>query len=421
MKLPTRRGRPALRAAGLICLCLIGRGGHAEPTPLRLGAGVAYDSDDNVFRAPAGEEVSDRYTTLSVFGGLDETMSRQRVLGKLRASRVLFQERHDLDYTGGDGVARWTGETEGPISWDLSYVGHRGLTSYALVSNAQQRVPNVETNQQVAAGVQLGLQSQWVAGLDLSHRRVDETAAPFAADELRLDSAGANVLWNPLGPLSVSVGPRFSHGRYPQAVDLGGGVLQAEEFDRRDLDVGIKWVPDGASTLNARLSLTQQTFDVSGDRDFRGATGLISWTWQATEKTKLQAVLTRDTGSETSFFMSDVLGSSQRGTSDSSQYTSIAAARVDYEATAKVSFGLIGSFAKRNLTTSSQLDSGATVAGESGIERSGRVALAVRYAPTRNALIGCDVGYERRSTDSALSSPYRATTGGCAAQFAIDL
>jgi hypothetical protein len=46
--------------------------------------------------------------------------------------------------------------------------------------------------------------------------------------------------------------------------------------------------------------------------------------------------------------------------------------------------------------------------------------LAVRYAPARN-VDGCDVGYERRSTDSTLSSPYRATTGGCAAQFAIDL
>ena len=385
-------------------------GAHAEPTPLRLGAGVAYDSDDNVFRAPAGEEVSDRYTTLSVFGGLDETMSRQRVQGKVKVSRVLFQENHDLDHTAGDGLLRWTGETVGPISWDLAYVGRRGLTSYSTVVDPQQRVPNVETNQQASAGVQLGLQSQWVAGLNLSHRRIDETNPAFAADELRLDSAGANVLWNPLGPLSVSVGPRFSHGVYPQD----------SEFDRRDLDVGIKWVPDAASTLNARLSLTRQTFDVSEDRDFRGATGLISWTWQATAKTQFQAVLTRDTGSETSFFPADVLGSSPRGTSDSSQYTTLAAARIDYEATDKVTLGLSGSFAKRHLTTSSQPDSGASV-GESGTERSGRVALAVRYAPTRNALIGCDVGYERRSTDSTLSSPYRATTGGCAAQFAIDL
>ncbi|HSW25667.1 MAG TPA: hypothetical protein VLJ62_23095 [Burkholderiaceae bacterium] len=420
MKQPTRRCQPALRAAGLICLCLFGRGAHAESTPFRLGAGVAYDSDDNVFRAPAGQEVSDRYTTLSVFGGIDETESRQRVQGKLKVSRILFQERQDLDHTGGDGLLRWTGETAGPISWDLGYVGRRGLTSYATVVDPQQRVPNVETSQQASAGFQLGMQAQWVAGLNLSHRRIDETAAEFKTDELRLNSAGLNVLWNPLGPVSVSVGPRFSHGRYPLAREVAPGVFQADEFDRGDLDVGLKWVPSGASTLNARLSLTRQTFDVFEDRDFEGATGLISWTWQATDKTKFQAVLTRDTGSETSFFRSDVLGSSQRGTSDSSQYTSIVAARVDYEATAKVSLGLSGAFAKRHLTSSSSFDGSASV-GESGNERSSRVALAVRYAPTRNALIACDVGQERRSTDSDLSSSYRATIAGCAAQLAVDL
>ncbi|HSB22608.1 MAG TPA: hypothetical protein VLE94_05800 [Burkholderiaceae bacterium] len=382
---------------------------------------MAYNRDDNVFRAPTGEEVSDNYSTVSLFGALDETISRQRVNAKVRLNRNHYRERHDLDHTSGDGDLHWTGETVGPLSWDIAYIGRRGLTSYATVVDPAQRVPNVETNQQASAALQLGLQSQWVAGLTLAHRRIDETAPQFVSSELRVDSAGANLLWNPLGPVSLSIGPRFSHGRYPQARDLGDGAFLADEFDRRDLDFGLKWVPDGASTLNARLSLTRQTFDVLEDRDFDGATGLVSWTWQATGKTKLQAVLTHDTGSETSFFTSDVFGSSQRGTSDSSQSTTLAALRIDYEATAKVSFGVSGSYARRHLSASSQLDGGTPIADESGNERSGRVALAVRYAPTRNALLSCDVGRERRSTDTALSSPYRATTGGCAAQFALDL
>lgn len=421
MKQSYRHGRPALRAAGLICLCLAGRAVQAEPTPFRLGAELAYDWDDNVFRAPVGQEVDDRYTTLSVFGGFDETISRQRVQGKLNVSRIKFQQRDDLDHTGADALLRWTGETVGPVMWDLAYIGRRGLTNYATVVDPQQRVFNLETNQQASASVQLGMQAQWVAGLNLSHKWIDESSAAFASSELRVSSVGALALWNPLGPVSVSVGPRYSRGRYPQARDLGGGVFQADEFERGDLDFGVKWVPSGASTLNARLSLTRQTFEVLDDRDFEGATGLISWTWQATDKTRFQAVLTRDTGSETSFFMSDILGTSQRGTSDSSQYTSIVAARVDYEATAKIKVGLSGAYAKRHLSVSSRLDGGPVFANESGDERSGRVALEVRWAPTRNSLIGCDVGYSRRGTDTELSSPYRATTAGCAARIAVDL
>lgn len=421
MKQPTRRGHPALPVAGLICLCLLGRGVHAEPTPFRLGAAIGYDSDDNLFRAPEGQEVSDRFTTLSVFGGVDQKIERQRLLAKLKASRVLYQDRNDLDHTAGDANLRWMGETVGAVSWDLAYVGRRGLTSYDTVVDPRQRVPNVETNQLLSAAVQLGLQAQWVAGLNLSRGRIDETAAEFASSEQRVDSAGVNVLWNPSGPLSVSVGPRFSHGRYPQARELAGGGFEADEYDRRDLDFGIKWVPDGASTLNARLSLTRQTFDVLGDRDFEGATGLLSWTWLATDKTTFKAVLTRDTGSATSFFTSDVLGESQRGTSDSSQYTNMVAARVDYEATAKITLGLAASYARRHLSSSSRLDGGAAFAGESGDERSARLALGVRWAPTRNSLISCDIGRDRRSTDTELSSPYRATTAGCAAQLAVEL
>lgn len=421
MKQHPRRRRPVAQAASLVCLCLLARGVHAETGPYKLGAGVAYHRDDNLFRAPASEEVADRYATVSVFGGVDETIGRQRVRADLDLNRSSYDERQDLDHTGYRVGLRWNGETVGPFSWDLAYRGRRSLGAYATVVDAQQRVANLETHQQASAGLQLGLQAQWVAGLTLSHRRIDYSAAEFADEQLRVDSAGAHVLWNPRGPVSVSVGPRISRGRYPQARDLGGGAFQADEFERRDLDVGVKWVPDGASTVNARVSLTRQTFDVLGDRDFEGATGLLSWTWQATGKTRLNAMLSRDTGSETSFITTDILGTPQQGSGDNSQVTDSVAARIDYEATAKISLALSGRHAERHLSASARLGDGSTFVGLAGTERSDRVALALRYAPTRNSLLSCDLGHERRTASTALSSSYRANTAGCAAQLAFEL
>ena len=422
MTLKPPRPLTLARAAALLCAGLAAGPALADETgPYRLGAGIAFGRDDNLFRAPAGEEVSDRYTTYSVFGGIDQPIGRQRLLANLKVQRSDYSERTDLDHTGYGLALGWKGETVGPISWDLAYTARRSLASYATVLEAERRIANIETNRQASAGIQLGLQAQWVAGLTLSHRSIDYSAPAYADDQLRVDSVGANVLWNPLGPVSVSVGPRVSRGRYPQARDLGGGVFQADEYDRHDIDFGVKWVPTGASTLNARLSLTRQTFDVLGDRDFSGTTGLLSWQWQATGKTKLSTAISRDTGSETSFFMTDILGAPQRGTGDNSRVTNSVAARLDYEATSKISVALTGQYAERRLAASSRLGDGSAFVDLEGNERSGSVLLALRYTPTRNSLLGCELGHHRRASNTILSSSYRASTFGCAAQLAFEL
>ena len=412
---------PLARAAAIACAGLIAAGAHAETGPYKLGAGLSYGRDDNLFRAPQGQEVADHYVGATVFGGVDETIGRQRVTANLDVRHVDYSERNDLDHTGYGLALGWKGETVGPLSWDLAYSARRSLASYATVLEAERRIANIESNRQASAGVQLGLQAQWVVGLNLAHRSIDYSAPEYADDQLRVDTVGANVLWNPLGPVSLSVGPRVSRGRYPQARDLGGGVFQADEFTRHDIDFGVKWLATGASTLNARLSLTRQTFDVLGDRDFSGATGLVSWEWQATGKTKLSTVLSRDTGSETSFFTTDILGAPQRGTGDNSRVTNSAAARLDYEATAKTSFSLTARYAERRLAASSRLSDGAAFVDIEGNERSGSALLAARYAPTRNSLVSCEIGHHRRASNSVLSSSYRANTVGCAAQLAFEL
>lgn len=419
---PSRRPSALARAIALACAGLAATAAVADEVgPYRLGAGLSFGRDDNLFRAPKDEAVSDRYTTVSVFGGVDETIGRQRVLAKAELNHSDYADRNDLDHSGYGLRLGWKGETVGPFSWDLAVDTRRSLASYATVLEAERRISNLETSRQASAAFQLGLQAQWVLGLNLAHRRIDYSAPEYADDQLRVDSVGGHVLWNPLGPLSVSLGPRVSRGRYPQARDLGGGDFEADEFDRQDVDLGIKWVPTGASTLTARLSLTRQEFDVLGDRDFDGATGQLAWQWQMTGKTKLNAVLSRDTGSETSFFTTDILGAPQRGTGDNSRVTNSAAARIDYEATAKISVALTGRYAERRLAASSRLSDGSAFVDLEGNERSGSALIEVRWSPTRNSQLGCELGHHRRASNSILSSPYRANTIGCAGQLAFEL
>ena len=414
MKLPIPHRRMAL-AVALLCA----GAAQAETSPYTLGAGLSFGRDDNLFRAPEGDQTSDRWTTFTLFGAVDQTIGRQRLRLKGNVNRNVYDERSDLDNTGYGLTLDWDGASAESVSWNLGLIARRSLASYGTVLEPEGRVRNLEDSEQINASVQIGLQAQWVAALAASYRQVDYSAPIYANEQQRIGTVGGHVQWNPLGPLSLSVGPRFSHGSYPQARDLGGGEFQADEYARTDIDFGAKWVPTGASTLNARISLTRQEYDVLSDRDFEGTTGYLTWDWEATGKTKVRAVASRDTGSETSFFTSDILGPPQRGTGDS-QVTNALAARIDYAATAKITLALGGQYARRFLKSSSRLDDGSTLSEVSGQERSASVLLALLYAPTRNSLLGCEFGHHRRKTDTTLSSPYSANTVLCSARLAFD-
>lgn len=404
--------------ATTLCLLALGGAALAEGNPYTLGAGVMLGSDDNLFRSVPGTEVRDRYGTISVFGGVDQTIGRQRLLANATLRRTQFQELKELDNTGYNVKLGWNGSTEGEVSWGLSYETNRRLASYGTSVQPQFRVANLETSNVVQANAQLGLRAQWVGTLALSHRDIDYSADAYAADRVRMDSVGLGVQWNPLGPVTASIGPRYTRGRYPQARIDANGNDEADDFVRQDLDFGVRWVASGASTVNARLSLTRQRYDVLSERDFNGATGQLGWQWTVTGKTRFNAALSRDTGSETSFITQSVLGESQRGTGDTSQLTNRVSARIDYELTAKTSLSLGGYYELRRLSASTRLPDG-SVSSESGNDRSASSSLGLRYTPTRNSVLGCDIGYQRRGSRTSLSSPYRVNTVFCSAQLAL--
>ena len=54
-------------------------------------------------------------------------------------------------------------------------------------------------------------------------------------------------------------------------------------------------------------------------------------------------------------------------------------------------------------------------------DRTTRAGLGIRWQPLRAFDIGCDINYEQRKVDSSstLTTPYKATVGGCSAQFAL--
>lgn len=391
----------------------------AETSPYSFGAGITLGTDSNLFRAPPGEAVSDRFSVASAFANLDQSIGRQRLQASATVRSSRFAERDDLDNTGYGAQFSWDGATSDRLSWRLSYSANRTLASYATVVDPALRTANIETTRQALVRVQLGLVSTWVADATLSRRSLAYSAAEYARQQHTLDSLGVGAQWQPVGPLSASIGPRVTRGRYPQARQTADG-FQADGFDRQDIDFGLRWAASGASTLSARMSLTRQRYELLSERDFSGATGQLNWHWQPTAKTRFDTTLARETGSESSFFALSLQGLPLRGVGDNSQLTTSLALRADHELTGKVSLSLSTRFAERRLAASTSLaGTPLLIDSMSGSERHASFGAGVRWLPMRNAVVGCDLEHQRRNADTTLSSAYRATALSCNAQLSV--
>jgi Putative beta-barrel porin 2 len=416
---PARAGAAACAAAaGSLCalagsVSAQGSAPALETSPYSIGAGLGLGRDDNLFRAPDGEALSDSYTLAQIFGAVDQTYGRQRLQAQAAWRDHRYRSRRDLDNLGYTGSLSWDGSTEGDVSWAVSHATNRRLAAYATLQDPNFRAANLETVDQTQARVQLGLVAQWAANLALSQRRVDHTALAFERERVHLQTVGASVQWMPTGPLSLSVGPRLTRGRVPLTSD---GV--ARSFKRHDLDVGVNWVATGESVLRARISRTQQDYDVPEQGDFRGTTGQLDWAWTLTGRTRLNTALSRETGSESVFLVPSGAAQTLRGSGDDRQISTALTLRLDHDVTGKITLGLDLQAVHRKLAISRQLAGGSLVQA-SGSDRSTLARVGLRYAATRSVVLACDVGHERRTSSTTLSAPYRVNTASCNAQLTL--
>ena len=410
------------------CLGLIASTGARadEPNPYYIGAAQAFTRDSNVFRtcnASATEagcpkdallqnlpEVSDTVSTTSLLAGFDQPISRQRLYanGTFRHNR--YSNRSELNNNGYtfNGGLDWA--TIANLSGTLAAALNRNLAQYGTPDAPALNTLNIETSRQASATAALGVVTKLTFEAGLTHRSVDYSNAAWAYRESRQDAGNLGIKYKPSDLLALGAGLRETRGEF----NPSGAP---DEFKRHDIDLTGSWVASGASTLDGRLSFSRTRFDTFTARNFSGGTGSIQWRWKPTGKLNFNTSLTRDTGSETSFtsFLNGAL--TQAG--DTSRLTTLLRVQGDYEMTAKIKLTAVASDAHRSLVNT---QTGLLSGSDSGTDDTKQASLGLRYAPTRNILLGCDASRESRSVSPStltLSYPYKANVFGCSGQITL--
>lgn len=378
-----------LLTAGLLGVSA-GASAQSSGAPWYLGAALSQQYANNVFRENSAEN-SDQYTTLTLLGGADVRLGRQRLYANTKWMDNRYNHNEQLNNRGFDIRTGMDWSTVGDLSGNLTYLRKRYLADYNATSQiAPTTDRNIQTDQSAEATVRLGLPSTTPLALEggYVYRTRDYSLASYVSQEYRQGASSLGLVYSPSGQWRFGLAGRYTKGRSTDT-DF--------EYSRKDLDLTAGWTLTGSSNLNARVSRSRAD-------GFDGVTGALIWDWKPGGRWSLSTQISRDTGVETYYLgVSNVV-------SDYNRITTSAQVQGTYRLTGKVNLTAGGGYSRvsrddRSLNTGYSDNSRFYNAG-------------ISWQATRAVTLGCSYSRQSRNSYSTLYT-YDAYTAGCYVQGVI--
>ncbi len=361
-----------------------------EESPYYIGVSQGFTRDSNVLRR-SSDEIGDTISSTGVLAGINQSLGRQRLFADANAQVNRYRNFSSLNNKSYSLLAGLDWETIGDLSGGLHYTTRDSL-AYLSAADGSIIASNQRT-QQFSASARYGLASRMTWNLGYDHNKL--ALGSLSGRDSSQDTVSTGLRWAVGGKLTVGAGVRVTKGRQET-------VPVADETDRRDVDLTATWASGGASTFNARVSSTRETHSLDSSADLSETTGAINWSYRPTGKLSINASVSRDTGTETTF--TSATGEDAVLQVDNNRLSTSWLVDTRYELTGKSHLGF-GVRQRRGTSGNSQSES---LKG---------YTLGMSYAPTRNITLNCNVAREDRSASGA--TDYTATITGCTGQLTL--
>lgn len=420
----TLTSRSALNPLQPIALALAlaaSQAAWAEANPYYIGVSQSFTNDSNVFRSQNSQSSSSNtISSTGIFGGINQPISRQRVRLNGTVGYNSYSSNSNLNNTdyGLNAALDWS--TVERLSGTVSYANNQNLANYATPNTPQITSRNLRKTEEFSAQALLGGVTTLSFTGGYTHRSVDYSAPAYVAQEFTQDAGSLGIRYRLSGALEVGSGLRMTRSHYPNFRTLVGGGFESDTSRRRDLDLTANWTPTGLTTVAGRVSFGRSTHSIADAQGFSGVTGSLTVNHTPAGRLRYSASLSRDTGAENTFrTFTDFNGNLVTGAVDNSQLSTIARLSVGYEVTAKIQANAALSIQKRSLVDTLSFNNGGPSNGTTGSDTVTGLNFGLSYAPLRNLALSCNVGYERRTTTSTLSSDYNSNRVGCTASYTL--
>lgn len=379
---------------------------QSSDRPWSIGVSQAFTYQSNVFNNN-GNETSDTVSSTSLRGGLNLPFGRQRAYARASVSHQRYSDISQRNNTGYllDAGLDWS--TIERLSGNVSVLANRQQVDFNRGGIVAVTPSNIESSRGIDARIRLGVVTMLAFEAGAGHRRVSFSAPEFAPREYEQNRGRLGITYRPSGILTLGAGVSGSRTDFLAAE---APALVAERNERQDVYATATWVPTGASTVNARVSVGKSEYQQFNGADFDGVTGSLVWNWKPTGLLALTTTLARDTGLETGFLR--LVETDTISATDFSRVTNSLSVAAAYELTGKI--GLTGgvSYARRSVID--------RVTNATGTDNTTLVSIGARYAATRTISLGCDASREARSSKGAGSSDFDSDRVTCFGQLTLD-
>jgi hypothetical protein len=400
----------------------------AQTSPYFIGLSQTFSRDNNLLRladgqaAPVGYSRADSVSSTALLAGFDQTFGRQRGYANLALRSNRYGDNAVFNNTGYTGTAGLEWSTVERVSGSLTSSASRSLQRFESPEVGFLAEKNLESAENLSATVRVGMVTEYSLELSGGYRRVHNSLQQDAvqAREYTQNTASLGGRWQPGAATTLGLSLVATKGRYPKfrAVRATGAAAtdppdsyESDRFSRNDVELNAAFRPTGASSFDARISSGKTTYDLNQQRNFSGVTGSLGWVWQATAKLRLSTRYNRDTGQDS--YATSILGVVP-ATADYSRVNSIWQVQTSWEASAKISVTLGVSYYDRNVVRT--IANPILPLDADGRDRTTVYTLGTRWAPLRNALLGCDYSNDQRRASGSLTSPLHGNTFGCYGQ-----
>jgi hypothetical protein len=422
-------GATSLTATAAVALCLASglaraedSGGlAAEPNPYHLGVSQALTRDSNVFRIPGGP--ADTYSSTSLLGGFDQSISRQRVFGDATVSANRYFGESTLNNTSYDIRAGASGSTVDKLSGGITADFGQQLTAQVASASAPQQEANLARTQNIVGNVSWGTNALVTLDGDLGYSKIDYSLPSSAISNATESRAGLSVVYWPGASLKLGIGARFVRRQTPDAFGGVAGVEDpANDVHARTLSFLFDYNRGGSLRASGEVGYTKQTNSnpVAEASDFSGFTGSVDLGYVLTGKTSADLLVSRNASLGNTLQSVVPPGTTTGGGGQpgpvlyqNSEIINAVALGITYAATGKVTAGLGARYARETLL--------ATAANTNGgnIDVFKTAYLNLNYAITRSWSAACWYTHESRDSPSGTDFSYVSNAIGCQAQFTL--
>ena len=250
---------------------------------------IGYTYDDNLLRladnvAP-GEQRSDRMKSAQAGLLFDRQISRQRLTGRAKVSRVTFEHFDQLDYNGKDFAADWAWQLGNHLNGNVGGTYVETLTSFTDYHSDER---NVRTQSSRYGNAAWRFHPSWQVRGSFVRNKFEYELPAQRLNNRTEDVSEAGTDFMAASGSRFGIVARRLEGKYDTPRVVNGQRLD-DDYVQDELKANVYWLASGITQVQLLAGYAKRKHDRFTSRDSSGANGRVTVNWAPLGKVRFTA------------------------------------------------------------------------------------------------------------------------------------